>query len=90
MALYLYAPPSKIHDLSNHDKNIRQFPIKEHSKKCLTSTSQNGQSHQKQGEVWEAVVPKRSPKEIWQVSIMWYSEWDPGTEKEHYGKAKDI
>ena len=55
---------------------------------------QSGQkSDQKSMEVelkiWECASTEK-PKETWQLNVIPYNGWDPGTENEYQVKAKEI
>ena len=46
--------------ISDHERNIRQASVEEHSAKYLTSIPQNCQGHQKTRKFWEIITAKRS------------------------------
>ena len=82
MTLYLSDLPfSNSWPLSSHERDIRQFTIERHSTQYLTNNFQNCQGCQEQ-ESLKNSHSQEEPKETWQLKVMWFSIWDPGTEKD--------
>lgn len=58
-----------------------------HTTKYITSSPQNCQSHEEQGENLRNCQRPEETKETWKLHTMLYPGWDPRTEKVHKGKA---
>lgn len=51
-----------------------------HSTEYVAITSQNSRGHTKQVKS-ENFLSSKEPKETWLYNIIWYPEWNSGTEK---------
>lgn len=66
----------------NHEKNIRQIKIKEHSTKFLTSIPKIVKAI-KNKESLRNHHSQEEHKETGQLNVMWRPGWDSGMEKGH-------
>lgn len=67
--------------LPDHDKNITQIPIKEHSTKYWTFNSQNCKDLHNKESLRNCHNPQK-PKETWGLNVTWQPGWVPGTDKD--------